>query len=54
MTKDQTFSIRGEWYAICDGKIIEATFNSKGAAEAAIQVEKRRNKKKKELVDNNQ
>jgi hypothetical protein len=34
------------WQAIVDGKVIAAEFNSKGAAEAAINVEKSRRIKK--------
>lgn len=38
-----TFSIEdGVWNAILDGEMIPATFNSKGAAEAGIDVERRR------------
>lgn len=36
----------GEWEAILDGKRIDATFNSKGAAEAGIEVERRRREKR--------
>lgn len=39
----ETFSIEdGVWHAILDGEMIRATFNSKGAAEAGIEVERRR------------
>jgi hypothetical protein len=41
MTK--VFSIRiGEWQLLLDGKLVAACFNSRGAAEAAIAVERRR------------
>lgn len=36
---------RHEWQAMCNGKVIEATFNSPGAAYAGIDVQKRRDKK---------
>lgn len=43
----RTFSVQdGVWNAILDGKMIEATFNSKGAAEAGIEVERRRRERK--------
>lgn len=38
-----TYCIKeGEWEAILDGHRIQATFNSKGAAEAGLAVERRR------------
>ena len=44
--KDQAFSIRvgGEevWKAVVNEEIVKADFQSKGAAEAAIEVERRR------------
>lgn len=48
MALTQVYSIRdGEWEVMLDGKLVRATFNSKGAAEAAIPVERaRRNTKK--------
>lgn len=43
----ETFQIkRDEWLALCDGVLIHATFNSKGAALAGIEVERRRKQKK--------
>lgn len=47
MKKTEVVQIKeGEWIAFLDGFVIRATFNSKGAAEAGIEVEKRRRAKK--------
>lgn len=41
--KTEAFTLRqGEWSLLLDGKIVPATFNSKGAALAAIEVERAR------------
>jgi hypothetical protein len=41
------FTIKqGEWQAIVDGELVKATFKSKGAALAAIPVERARRRKR--------
>jgi len=40
------FFLKGAWYLILDGYIVQAEFNSKGAAQAAISVERARRLKK--------
>ncbi len=43
----EVFSIRqGEWKLLLDGVMVEAEWNSKGAAEAAIEVERTRRARK--------
>jgi len=52
MTK--VFQIRkGEWEVIVDGILVAATFNSHGAALAAIDVERRRRQIKKSNYESN-
>lgn len=38
----EVFFLKGEWLAILDGDIIGAAWNSKGAAQAGLEVERRR------------
>ena len=41
--KTEAFTIlEGEWHLKLDGKVLPTTWNSKGAAEAAIPVERAR------------
>ena len=42
----QVFCLRGAWYLMLDSVLVRADFNSKGAAEAAIPVERARRAKK--------
>jgi hypothetical protein len=44
-TEAVTFRI-GEWSLLLDGELVQATFNSKGAAEAAIAGERARRARK--------
>ncbi len=44
MIEDQVYFIHGSWRAILGGEPIPAEWNSKGAAEAGLQVERRRRK----------
>jgi hypothetical protein len=48
----EVFNLKGDWYCIVDGVMVPATFNSRGAALAAIEVERKRRKKKKEGLTN--
>lgn len=44
---DQVFSIRQyEWIVVLDGVVLKTTWNSKGAALAGLEVERRRKLKK--------
>jgi hypothetical protein len=38
----EVFFLHGAWHLILDGVMVKADFNSKGAAEAAIPVERAR------------
>lgn len=53
--KNQVFCIRVNgiqvWQVYIDGRIIPADFNSKGAAQAALDVETRRNKPLETMID---
>ena len=40
--EDQVFNLHGEWLAILDGELVKASWNTKGAAQAGLQVERRR------------
>ncbi len=42
----QVFFLHDAWCLLLDGKMVPAEFNSKGAAEAAIEVERSRRAKK--------
>ena len=44
----EAFFLHGAWRLILDGVVVPADFNSKGAAEAAIPVE--RNRRARKLV----
>ena len=47
MNQDYVFSIREKEYQVyLDGKVLSAIYNSKGAALAGLEVEKRRKEKK--------
>jgi hypothetical protein len=47
MTMTQVFTIRdGEWKLLLDGVMVPAEWSSKGAAEAAIPVERERRARK--------
>lgn len=40
---------QGEYHLLLDGEMVRATFNSRGAAMAAIPVERKRREKKKAI-----
>jgi hypothetical protein len=46
MRKSEAFLLGDGWHVIVDGKVIPAVFNSKGAAQAAIPVERKRGRSK--------
>ena len=55
MTPDQVFTIRenGEqvWLAVCNGRVVAASWPDKGSAEAGLQTEQRRRAEGKPLKD---
>lgn len=48
----EVFNLHGAWKLILDGSMVPAEFNSKGAAEAAIPVERERRERKKQRAIN--
>jgi hypothetical protein len=45
----EAFLLRDGWHLVLDGVVVPATWNTKGAAEAAIPVERKRRMKRRVL-----